>query len=127
MKVYLLTPEGAAEKLADLYALPDLELAVQAMAIAVDFKAWIKSNFSLTPAQVTYVDGMNASASRFFGAQCSACFLNRINIELVYPEPPTTPGYAKWTGSESKVRMATDGNGNMQLTGSLIFTISYEV
>ncbi|MBN9293579.1 MAG: hypothetical protein J0G96_06335 [Flavobacteriia bacterium] len=127
MKVYLLTPEGAAEKLEDLYALSDMLLASQAVAIAVDFRSWIKNNFELTSAQESYVDGMNVNAARYFGAQCSACFLNRIDIELVYPEPPTTPGYAKWTGSQSKVRMATDGNGNMSLTGSLVFTISYEV
>lgn len=126
MKVYALTPEGAADKLADLYELSDLALATQAVAIAVDFKSWIKGNFTLTPQQETYVNGMNADACRFYGAQCSACFLNRINIELVYPAPPTTPGYSKWVDSSTTIKMGTDGNGNMRLIGSLIFTISYE-
>lgn len=125
METYPLTPEGAADKLTDLYALSDPALAAHAVAIAVDFKAWVKSNFDLTPAQSTYVNGMNADATRFFGAQCSACFLNRINIELVYPAPPVTPGYAKWTGLESSVSMATDGAGNKDVNGTLTFTISY--
>lgn len=126
MVSYPLTPTGAEDKLEELYALSDRELAVQAMAVMLDFRAWVKSNFSLTTAQNTYVDGINDDAARYFGAQCSIAFQYRIDIELIYPAPPTTPGYSKWTGSESTVKMSTDGAGNKRLTGKLTFVIEYE-
>lgn len=126
MVSYPLTPTGAEDKLEELYALSDRELAVQAMAVMLDFRAWVKSNFSLTTAQNTYVDGINDDAARFFGWQCAIAFQNRIDIELVYPAPPGTPGYSKWTGSESTVKMSTDGKGNKTLTGILTFVIEYE-
>ncbi|MGJ1285087.1 hypothetical protein ACR79P_19725 [Sphingobacterium spiritivorum] len=125
METYPLTPEGAEDKLAELYALSDTELAVQAMAIALDFKTWVKVNFDLTVSQRTYIDGMNADAVRFFGLQCSAGFLYRIDIELDYPAPPVESSFTKWLTLESTIKMATDGNGSKQLTGSLTFTIDY--
>lgn len=127
MKSYLLTPEGAADKLADLYTLSDRTLATHSMAIALDFKSWIKSNFELTPAQETYIEGINNDASHVFGLQCSMCFLHRIHIKLDYPAPPSTSGYSKWTGSESTIKMATDGNGKKQVSGSLKFVIDYTI
>lgn len=126
MVSYPLTPTGAEDKLTELYALSDRELATQAMAIMIDFRAWVKTNFDLTTAQELYVDGMNADAARYFGWQCAVAFQNRIDIELIYPAPPTTPGYSKWTGSESTVKMSTDGAGNKRLTGKLTFVIDYE-
>lgn len=125
METYPLTAEGAADKLADLYTLTDRELAAQAMAIALDFQSWVKVNFDVTAAQVTYIDGMNADAVRYFGLQCSAGFLDRIDIELDYPAPPVEPSSTKWLTLESTIRMATDRNGNKQLTGGLKFTIDY--
>ena len=125
METYPLTPEGAADKLADLYTLTDRELATQAMAIALDFQSWVKVNFDVTTSQQTFIDGMNADAVRYFGLQCSAGFLDRIDIELDYPAPPTEPGSTKWLTLESTIKMATDGNGNKQLTGGLKFTIDY--
>lgn len=125
METYPLTTEGAADKLNDLYALTDRELAAQAMAIALDFQSWVKINFDVTPAQRSYIDGMNADAVRFFGLQCSAGLLYRIDIELDYPAPPTEPGSTKWLTLESTIKMATDGNGNKQLTGSLKFIVDY--
>ena len=125
METYPLTPAGAADKLADLYALTDRELAAQAMAIALDFQSWVKINFDVTAPQITYIDSMNADAVRFFGLQCSAAFLDRIDIELDYPAAPPGPGSTKWLTLESTIKMATDGNGNMQLTGGLKFTVDY--
>ena len=124
MKLHSLTSQGTTEKLADLYALSDMALASQALAIALDFRSWIKAHFILTPAQKRYVDGINDEAARWFGAQCSACFMNRVDINLVYPAPPRGR-YAKWTGSESTVKLEADGKGNQKLTGSLTFTIDY--
>lgn len=125
MKQYDLTEQGAADKLAELYALSDPALAIQAAAIAMNFKGWLKNSFNLTTEQDSYIDGMNSGTAFYFGAQCSICFLFRLPITLVYPPPPTSPGYTKWTGSESSVRVSTDGSGNTTATGSLTFTISY--
>lgn len=124
---YPLTPDGVQAKLSELYALPDVELVAQADLIAADFRLWVTNNFILNPAQKDYIDGMNADASRYFGLQCSICFHHRLPIGLIYPAPPTTPGYTKWTGPDDKLKISTDGNGNIRIEGSFTFIISYEV
>lgn len=125
MRTYTLTAEGAADKLSDLYALSDPALALQAAMIAVSFKNWMKVNFDLTTEQEAYINGMSSSVAAYFGAQCSVCFLFRLPITLIYPAPPTTPGYGKWTGSDSTVKVTTNGHGQVEASGELVFTISY--
>lgn len=125
MKKYDLTEQGASDKLAELYALSNSALAIQAAAIAVDFKGWMKNNFNLTTEQEDYIDGMNTTASLHFGSQCSTCFLFRLNINLDYPAPPVTPGYGKWVELQSSMVIATDGNGAVTADGELTFAVSY--
>ncbi len=42
-----LTPTGVQQKITELYALSDPQLAVQAGLIRSDFRQWVKDNFSL--------------------------------------------------------------------------------
>lgn len=125
MNAYPLTPQGAADRLADLYLQSDRDIAMNAIAIGLDFQSWVKTNFDVTTAQETYIDGMNADAVQFFGALCSTAFLFKIDIELVMPTPPTSPGYGKWTDVDTTIKMSTNGSGGKEQTGKLIFTIRY--
>ena len=119
------TPQGVEDKLVVLYALPDGDLAIEAAAIKTNFKDWVKNNFTLSTAQVGYIDDIDTKTSEYYGEQCSFCFTNRLDIILIYPEPPEPPGYAKWTGSSNNIEVKTDGAGNNVVAGSFTFTISY--
>lgn len=126
MTSYALTEAGAADKIKDLYALSDPALALEATAIAADFKEWLKNNFNLTSQQATYINGINNAVASYWGSQCAVCFLFRRPITLIYPTPPLTPGYTKWSGDKSSLAIMVNGSGKVIVTGSLTFTISYE-
>jgi len=123
--LYPFTPQGVQDKLEELYALSDAALFVQAAAIEADFSSWIVSNFSLSPEQEVFLDDMNEEALNYFGSQCALCFRHRLPITLVYPSPPTTPGYAKLPESSNNIKVNSDNAGNIEVTGSLTFTMIY--
>lgn len=53
------TAAGVQEKLNEIYALPDPQLALESYAIKLDFRKWIKDNFVLSADQVVFLDNMN--------------------------------------------------------------------
>lgn len=126
MKRYPLTEAGAAEKLRELYALSDPLLAAEAASIASNFKTWMKNNFSLTPEQNAYIDGMNTTATTHYGSACSLCFIERLPILLTYPPAPAAPGYTKWTEGNNKIVVSTNANGDLEVSGEMEFVISYK-
>lgn len=125
MTSYPLTAQGAADKMKDLYALSDADLATQATTIAADFKEWVKSNFILTPAQSTYINSISPLVATYWGSKCALAFLYRRPVILNYPVPPTTPGYTKWTGERSSLSIAVDGGGNLVVKGEVEFTVTF--
>jgi len=126
MPLYPFTPAGVQDKLDELYALTNTQLAAEAESIKEDFRAWIKSAFILNNDQKDFLDDMNDSAITYYGEQCSLCFLHRLDITLIYPDPPAKPGYAKWPEATNNIVVAADGNGKLTVTGSLTFTMVYE-
>ncbi|WLD24345.1 hypothetical protein NU10_02775 [Flavobacterium dauae] len=123
--LYPFTPEGVQDKLDELYALSDPALFAQADAIEADFGSWIINNFSLSVEQQSFLDNMNDEALNYFGSQCALCFRHRRPITLIYPSPPTTPGYAKLPESSNTLKVNSDDSGNIEVTGSLTFTMVY--
>lgn len=126
MSLFPFTPEGVEDKLDELYALSDTALAVEAEAIRVNFRKWIRDNFVLSANQANFLTNINDDAAQYYGQECSFCFLNRLDIILVYPDPPTTPGYAKWPVSSNDIEVETDGTGQLAVSGSLTFTMTYK-
>lgn len=123
--LYPFTPQGVQDKLEELYALSDPALFAQADAIEADFSSWIVSNFSLSTEQASFLDDINKEALNYFGSQCALCFRHRLPITLVYPAPPTTPGYAKLPETSNTIKVNADNAGNIEVTGSLTFTMIY--
>ena len=120
------TPKDVADKLNELYALSDTALALQADAVETNFKLWFTQNFLLSSAQLTFLAGIDDPAARYYGQQCSICFQHRLDIELIYPDPPTSPGYAKWPVSSNTIKIEVDGTGQVIASGKLTFTITYK-
>lgn len=120
-----LTPTGVQDLLTELYGLSPTAIQVEAIAIQGDFKAWIKTNFTLSTKQEDYLDDLNKQAADYFGSQCSVCFSSKLPIDLIYPAPPTGE-YSKWTGTpQNNLAVKTDGEGKPVATGSLTFEFSY--
>lgn len=122
---YPLTPNGVSQLLTDLYALPSSQLLVQATAVKTNFKKFVADNFILTNDQKVYLTGLNDRAAEYFGDQCWFCFLYKLNITFVYPDPPS-PAYSKYVESKSTAKQTTGLVGEPTATGELTFTIIYK-
>lgn len=90
-----------------------------------DFNGWIRSNFALSSAQKDYLDNMDENATDYYAAQCAICFIHRLDISLIYPGAPSTPGYSKYIRSEDTIVLDADGSGNSEATGTLTFIVEY--
>lgn len=99
---------------------------MEAAEIELDFKGWMTKNIDLSPEQILFMDGIKEEAINYYGSQCALCFRHRLEIKLIYPTPPTTPGYAKFPDTSNDIRILTDSNGGMTVTGSLTFTMVFE-
>lgn len=122
---YALTPSGVDQLLTDLYKLPPSQLLVQATAVKTNFKKFVADNFTLSTDQKVYLNGLNDQVSQYFGDQCWFCFLFKLNVSLVYPDPPT-PAYSKYVESKSTAKLSTGLVGDTTATGELTFTITYK-
>ena len=126
MQLFPFSTVGVEDMLTQLYALPDAALFLQAEAIKLGFKLWIKDHFVLTENQIRFLTSMSHEVSKSYAEQCSFCFLHRLNVKLISPVPPQVSGYAKWIGSGSTVAVKTDAAGETLISGTLTFTVSYQ-
>lgn len=126
MPLFPFSPQGVQDLLAQLYALPDPDLAIEANAISSDFKLWIANNFILSAGQLTYLNGMSSSVTDYYGQLCSFCFDNRLDILLDYPDKPENPSYSKWNTSTNTITVEADGTGQSKVFGELTFSLVYQ-
>lgn len=125
MKLYPFTPAGVQDKLKDLYDLSDELLLNEAIAIELDFANWMQNNFTFAPAQLDYLNNIKEEALNYYGSQCGLCFRHRLDIILIYPTP--IPGYAKLPETTNTIKVIADNEGNIEVTGTLIFTMIYRL
>jgi hypothetical protein len=125
MPLFPFSPQGVQDLLDQLYALPDPDLAVEADAIANNFKSWMASHFSFTVAQLAYLDDISNTVTNYYGQQCSFGFNNRLQINLNYPDKPGNPGYSKWNSSTNTITVQADGAGHSKVSGELTFSLTY--
>ncbi|WP_277014992.1 hypothetical protein [Flavobacterium lindanitolerans] len=125
MPLFPFSPQGVQDLLDHLYALPDPDLAIEADAIANNFKSWMASHFSFTVAQLAYLDDISNSVTNYYGQQCSFGFNNRLAIILNYPDKPGNPGYSKWNSSTNTIIVQADGTGQSKVSGELTFSLTY--
>ena len=122
---YALTPNGVSQLLTDLYALPPSQLMAKATAVKTDFKRFVTDNFTMSNDQKVYLNGLDGQATEYFGDQCWFCFLYKLKITFVYPDPPT-PAYSKYVESKTTAKLALGLDGDPVASGELTFTITYK-
>lgn len=121
---YDLTPNGVSQMISDLYALPPSQLREKAAAVRNNFKRFVIDNFLMSNDQKTYLNGLSDLTAQTFGDECSTCFVNKLKVSLVYPDPPAA-AYSKYVESSSNVRVRSGLAGEPEATGELIFEIIY--
>lgn len=115
------TPAGVQQKLDELYALANSDLATQANLIRSDFRQWVKDNFTLDSSQSAYLDGMDEQWIEQAASQSAFAIRNRLPINLTI-EPPQPASKLVRTTSHLIAENGTDG---FVPSGSLTFEIVY--
>ncbi len=104
MEKVAFTPEGVSAKTAELYALSDEQLYLEARAAGTDFKSWFRDNFTLQPSQEEYLDEVPPSFLLFWGYLFGSAFIGRRPIVMAaLPDKP---------------RRTKQGNTSSTVTGS---------
>ncbi len=109
------TPEGVSAKTAELYALSDQELCVEARAVGTDFKSWFRDNFALEPLQEEYLNEVPPSFLLFWGYLFGSAFIGRRPV--VMASLPDKPRRTKQGNTKSAVSgsYTPEQNGNPAL------------
>jgi hypothetical protein len=87
-----LTNAGVEDLMAQLYALPQVELEVEANAAGADFALWIKEHFELTTSQITYLDNIDEMWLNDAATETKYFLENRLPISLNKVLPPSRKG-----------------------------------
>lgn len=121
------TAAGFAALQLQLYALPNNELAAEAVAMLSDFNQWMADHFELDATQQAFLNGLSTEAISFLAQQTSTCVAHRLPIYLAkdaQAKGEDKPG--KIIRSESELDGETDQDGNLNLHGQVTIHIHYE-
>jgi len=120
------TSDGVATKTAELYALSDSLLLIQANLIRSDYRDWIEDNFLLDASQISYLAGVDDGFITYIAQQLGMAVQNRLDVTLETPasgDPAVR--ISKWLSAESSISSKYDGLGVVTATGSLRFKVAY--
>ena len=119
-----LTPSNVSKFTADLYALSDSMVLLEADKVAADFSTWLNSIFDLTPEQFAYVSGYPIEVNRYYGFLFAATFMARGPI--IFGVSPDNPAPRRF--KETRANMFGTINYNddtKELTGNMDVTIEF--
>lgn len=126
------TPAGLQALLQQLYALPNTDLEQEALAIAQDFRSWVKAHFTLDQDQEAYLDGVDQQFINQAGQRSSYYVGNRLPVNLIKMARPTTTATVAGEEDRGKLLDLDEKNSNVYSpesgygeSSSLTFTISY--
>lgn len=85
----ILSPSDVSKYTADLYALPNSMIVLEADKVAADFRTWLNSTFDLSTEQIAYIDTYSEEVNRFYGYLFAATFLSR--GQITFAAPPSNP------------------------------------
>jgi uncharacterized protein YjdB len=86
------TNAGVEDLMTQLYALPQVELEVEANAAGADFPLWIKEHFELTASQIDYLDEIDEMWLQNAATETKYFLENRLPISLTKASPPSHRG-----------------------------------
>lgn len=120
----VLSTSDVAKLTADLYALPDSSIILEAGKVSADFNTWIKATFALTPEEIAYVDTFPLIANLFYGHLFAAAFLSRGPI--IFPSIPDNPLPRRFKETRANLfGNVTFNNDDKELTGTMDVTIEF--
>jgi hypothetical protein len=119
------TPAGVQQKQVDLYALSNNALLVEANAIRNDLKAWLITNFIMTAAQQTYLNGMSSQFIQLASCRTGFAVENRVPIVLDAPTPLPPPSMSKIVRTKDFMNGAYSQASGFVVTGQLVFELVY--
>src|SRR5690554_889841 len=77
-----LTTDGVQMKATELFALDQLDLDVEAYALATDFREWIDTNFELSTDELEYLESADEDFIRMISSVVFVCVRNRLPIDF---------------------------------------------
>lgn len=120
------TQAGFESLQAELYALDDALLQLEADAIVLNFRGWMAKHFELTLAQMTFMNQIDQRCIYFLEIQTSFAVNNRLPISLAKGEPPGDEESGKVIKPKSSFTVTADNDGNMVVEGDLHIQIYYQ-
>lgn len=116
---------GVQAKTAELYALSDQMLLVEANAVRADLRAWLNVNFILSTVESNYIAAMDQHFVEYIASNVGLAFQFRLNVTLNAPTPLPPPIISKMVELEPKLTpVYNEGNG-VSAAGEVIITITY--
>lgn len=108
------TEAAMGQKVQDLKALPDAQLATNAKLIASDFRGWLVDTFDLSAQQTQYINLIPDLIIDHWGYGFASALACRGDVGIPKPKdygPPTRPKEvkAKYSGSSEYKPLATGG------------------
>ncbi|GEM_PF-950574 len=119
------TEDGVNKKIAEVYALDNAALNVEADLLEADLAAWMNANFNLTPEQGSYLSDLSTDTINYLSERLSFCFRHRVTILFSKPVP-TSSGYVKWSETKDKTKTRSNASGLFEVSGSFELSIVYE-
>lgn len=121
------TETGLQALLAELYALPNVQLAEHAAALKLNPKLWINGHFELDTDQLDYLQNMPNTMANFLGEQGSFAIGHRLPIHLNKSGEENKNGDKpdKLFDTISSLSLQIDGQGQPSAGGELTIAITY--
>lgn len=129
MEQFSFSTTGVQQWQVVLYTLPEADIQREADAARSNFKSWLPQRFSLSPSQLSFLDGLDPAVVDHWGQSVGFFIDQRWPIHLHKPDAPiTTMGWKRVTSEDTTEAppYAQEQPGIAELSGqSLVFTIHY--
>lgn len=124
MAKYPFTPDGVKAKVTELFQLSDEERTVQAEAVWRDLRLWLRSSFSLIPAQDKYLAEMDDGFLSYIASNLGIAIQNKIDIKMDNT-PIKDPWIAKWITVVVNFDLRYQPKAAISGDGQLVIMINY--
>lgn len=121
-----LTPSNVAAKTAELYALSDADLILEADSVSANFLAWMKTNFTLTPEQIAYIADAPAIVQKAWGNAFAGSFCTRGTIDFGLIPANPAPRRTKELRMNMIAALSYDDSSKI-LSGEIEATLSFKL
>lgn len=118
------TPAGVLQKTADLYALPQPDLDIEAGLARADLRLWTKDNFTLSISQEAWLDSIDNRFINYLAFQVGFALENRLDIILDTTVPLPPPSISKMIDTRGTVSPKWSPGSGFSADGELRITLT---